>query len=205
MAEKPEIVWLADARAFRRWLEKNGSKATEIQLGLIKKGSAEPGLKYPEALDEALCFGWIDAVRRSIDDERWTIRFCPRKPRSIWSAINIRRMDELVAEGRVTSAGRAAYEARTAERSKVYSYEREQPAAFTEAELAVLRRAKRAWAWFRASPPGYQRQATHWVTSAKQAATRERRLASLVACSDRGERLPQYVPLAKRPKPAQPK
>jgi uncharacterized protein YdeI (YjbR/CyaY-like superfamily) len=140
-------------------------------------------------VDEALCYGWIDGVRRSVDADRYTIRFTPRQPRSTWSAVNIARVAELTAEGRMAPAGLAAFAARSEARSGIYSYEQRADAALDPAEEATFQADAAAWAFFQAQPPGYRRTATWWVISAKQAATRQRRLATLIADSAAGRTL----------------
>lgn len=177
-----------------RWLVAHHETESEIVLGFYKVGSGTKGVTYREALDLALAYGWIDAVRKSIDDARWMIRFTPRKKTSIWSATNIARVAELEAEGRMKPAGRRAFAARSEARSRVYSYERATPAALTAAERAAFEKKKRAWEFFTKVAPSYQRVATHWVVSAKKPETRARRLAQLIACSAAGERLPHLTP-----------
>jgi uncharacterized protein YdeI (YjbR/CyaY-like superfamily) len=149
-------------------------------------------MTWPESVDEALCHGWIDGVRRSIDDESYSIRFTPRKPTSIWSAVNTKRMRELIAAGRVAPAGLAAFERRDEKRSRVYSYER-QTAAFEAEMLARFQKNAKAWEWFSAQAPYYRRVTAHWVTSAKRPETREKRLGVLIECSRKGERIPEMI------------
>jgi len=175
---------------FRAWLEAHHATAPELWVGFHKKGSGRPSLTWPESVAEALCFGWIDGVRKSLDADRYVIRFTPRRAESVWSAVNLAKMDELLAAGRVAPAGRAAWERRTTEKSAIYSYERRREAAFEPALERRFRGAKRAWAFFAAQPPGYRRLATYWVASAIRAETRARRLATLIDCCERGERLP---------------
>ncbi len=151
------------------------------------------GMTYQEALDEALAFGWIDGVRRSIDDTRWSIRFTPRKPRSIWSNVNVRHVKRLIAEQRMTPAGMRAYAARSEQRSGVYGYER-RPMTFDPAAKKAFAAAKKAKAYFDAQPPGYRRIVTYWVMSAKREETRARRLAWLIQKSGRGERIDLMKP-----------
>ena len=192
MSTRPEPMFFATQRAFRAWLKRHHASVDVLWVGLSKVDAATPGLIYKEALDEALCFGWIDGVRRSIDAERWTIRFTPRKPESVWSLVNIRRAEELEAEGRMEPAGRAAFARRDLARAKSYSYERATPSLDAACE-AEFRRHARAWKFFCEQPPSYRRLTTHWVVSAKRDETRRRRLASLIACSQAGERLPQLA------------
>ena len=181
-------TFFATRAAFRAWLEANHAAASELLVGFHRKDSGKPSITYPEALDEALCYGWIDGVRRRAGTSSYTIRFTPRKAGSHWSLVNIRKAQALEAAGLMRPAGRAAFERRDESRTRQYSYEREQ-ASFTPAQLRRFRAARAAWAYFEAQPPYYRRVATHYVTSAKREETRERRLARLIACSARGERL----------------
>lgn len=191
-----EPTFFATPEAFRRWLEKHHESARELLVGFYKVGSGKPSITWPQSVDEALCFGWIDGVRRRIDDESYSIRFTPRRPTSIWSAINLKRMDELIAEGRVHPAGLAAFERRSEEKSRIYSYERQQPAAFDAAMEKELRRNKAAWKYLQEEAPWYRRVTTHWVTSAKREETRKKRLAELIAASAAGRRIKQLIPSA---------
>jgi len=176
----------------RTWLEKNHTKATELWLGFHKKGSGKPSVTYAEALDEALCLGWIDGVRKSLGDESYTIRFTPRRRGSIWSGINIKRATELTTLGRMAPAGLRAFEARDEKKSAIYTYEKP-PAELAPAEVRAFRANKKAWAFWSAQPPGYRRLALGWVTGAKKDETRARRLAQLVEDSANGRRLAQYT------------
>jgi uncharacterized protein YdeI (YjbR/CyaY-like superfamily) len=175
--------------AFRAWLDANHASATELIVGFYRKDSVKPSITWPESVDEALCYGWIDGVRRSLDDESYTIRFSPRRPRSIWSKVNIAKVEALLKAKRMMPAGLAAWEKRDPAKSGIYSFERE-TAAF-DAELERLfKRNRSAWKFFQAQPPGYRRLATFYVVSAKRPDTREKRLAVLIEHSARGERLP---------------
>lgn len=175
--------FFADAAAFRRWLAKNAASASELVVGFHTVGSGRPGMSWPESVDEALCFGWIDGVRKRIDADRYQIRFTPRRPGSNWSTINIAKYDTLVAEGRMTPTGEAAYARRDEAKSRVYSYEQSETAGFTAAELRALQRARAAWTFFESTPPSYRRKILHWITGAKQAQTRASRFAALLeAC-----------------------
>lgn len=171
--------------AFARWLRRNHRTSEELWVGYYKKGTGRPSITWPESVQEALCFGWIDGLRRTIDDESYKIRFTPRKPGSNWSRVNLRYVEELIAEGRMKSAGLRAYEARSAERSSVYTYEQDEARA--EAQVASkVKKNRAAWAFFQTQPPWYRRTASRWVTSAKKEETRERRLATLIADSAAG-------------------
>jgi uncharacterized protein YdeI (YjbR/CyaY-like superfamily) len=177
VSAKPRFF--TSAAEFRAWLETHHARATEIVVGYYKRGTDKPSLTWPESVDEALCFGWIDGVRHSIDDERYQIRFTPRKPSSKWSAVNRRRVAALIAEGRMHPAGLAAFEARGADTD--YSYEGTRRRELDGEALARLRANAKAWRFGQAQPPWYRRAASHWVTSAKQEATRERRLETLIS------------------------
>jgi uncharacterized protein YdeI (YjbR/CyaY-like superfamily) len=181
-----EPTFFATPAEFRAWLERHHADARELLVGFYKKGSGRPSITWHESVDEALCFGWIDGVRRSIDAESYSIRFTPRQRRSIWSAVNVKRAAALIELGRMTPAGLAALEARTEERSGVYSHERSRPPELEPAQRARFEADAAAWEWFQSRPPSYRRQALHWVTSAKRPETRERRLATLIADSAAG-------------------
>lgn len=174
---------------FRTWLEKHHNTARELVVGFHRKNTGRPTITWPESVAEALCFGWIDGIRRRIDGERYTIRFTPRRPGSAWSAVNIRMVLELEAAGRMTPAGRAAFERRRQGEPAGYSYERRHEAVFDEKRLKAFMRNRAAWAFFEAQPPGYRRMMTWWVMSAKGEDTRDRRLARLVASSAAGKRV----------------
>lgn len=176
------------ATAFRRWLQAHHASETELLVGFHKTDSGKPSMTWPESVDEALCFGWIDSVRRSLDADSYTIRFTPRKARSIWSAVNIAKVHALIAAGRMRPAGMRAWEARSDARSEVYAFERK-AATLSEEELAKFKRRAKAWAFFEAQPAGYRRIAMHWVSSAKRAETRTKRFAQLVADSAAGLRI----------------
>jgi uncharacterized protein YdeI (YjbR/CyaY-like superfamily) len=184
-----EARFFASPEEWRAWLEEHHDTEAEVLVGYWKRGTGRPSLTWPESVDEALCFGWIDGVRRRIDDERYCIRFTPRRPRSRWSDVNVARVAELEREGRMRPAGRAAFAARTEEGT--YSYERQQrEAALDDARERRLRADAAAWAYFSAQPPGYRRAVVHWVMSAKREETRDRRLAQLVECSAQGRPVP---------------
>ena len=183
---------------FYAWLEQNHDKESELLVGYYRKGSGKPSITWPESVDQALCFGWIDGIRRSIDGESYSIRFTPRKPTSNWSSVNIRRVAELRAAGLMRPAGEAAFERRTAERSGIYSYESRRAAKLDAAQEAEFRANGAAWEFFQAQPPGYVRTATHWVVSAKREETRAKRLATLIDDSAAGRRLKQLTPPGRR-------
>jgi uncharacterized protein YdeI (YjbR/CyaY-like superfamily) len=183
--------FFATPAAFRRWLEKNHGKGGELWVGFHKAHAGKPRITWPQSVDAALCFGWIDGLRKSISGEAYMIRFTPRRQGSIWSVVNTKRAAELRQLGLMAPAGLAALAARDPKRSALYSFET-RDAAFDAAASNTFRARKKAWAFFAAQPPGYRRVATHWVTSAKRAATRERRLAELVEHSERAQRLPAF-------------
>jgi uncharacterized protein YdeI (YjbR/CyaY-like superfamily) len=182
---------------FRRWLKRNHDKASELLVGFYKKDSGRPSITWPESVDQALCFGWIDGVRKRIDDVSYTIRFTPRKRGSNWSAVNIRRVGELKL-GLMQPGGLKAFEQRTAEKSAIYSYENA-PKELPAADEKKFRANKKAWTYFNAQPPSYRRVAIHWVVSAKREETRARRLALLIDDSSQERRLAAYT-LEKREK-----
>jgi uncharacterized protein YdeI (YjbR/CyaY-like superfamily) len=177
------------AAAFRAWLTKNHAKAPELTLRLFKAHAADQGITYAQALDEALCFWWIDGVRRSLDEDSFSQRFSPRKPRSNWSRVNIAHVERLRASGRMTPAGLAAFEARDERRTGVYSFEQRRP-DLDPAYVLAFRANVAAWAFFQAQAPWYRRTTAHWVMSAKREATRAKRFAILMECSSNGTRIP---------------
>jgi len=177
---------------FGTWLEKNHERNTELFVGFYKRGSGKPSLTWPESVDEALRFGWIDGVRKTIDEESYTIRFTPRKAGSIWSNRNIAKVEALIAQNRMAPAGLAAYARRTPERSGIYAFEREK-AQFDAEQQRAFRKNGQAWEFFQAQPPYYRNVTTAYVTSAKRPETRERRLADLIGCSAKGERIRQIL------------
>ncbi len=167
--------------AFRSWLARRHASAAELLVGFRKRTTERPGISWPEAVDEALRFGWIDGVRRRTDAATYTVRFSPRRPGSVWSAANIRRVADLEAGGSMTPAGREAFARRSAKKSRIYSYERREPAVLPADLERTLRRDGRAWASFQARVPSYRRKALHWVVSARGAETRLRRLRRVMA------------------------
>lgn len=172
-------------KAFRLWLETHASTTTELLVGFHKVGTGQPSMSWSESVDEALCFGWIDGVRRRIDDAAYSIRFTPRKPTSIWSAVNIAKFGQLEAEGRMTAAGANAFAKRTEARSAVYSHEQTSVAELSADELHAFKQNTAAWSFFEGTPPGYKKVMLHWVTSAKKPETRASRYAKLLqACAD---------------------
>jgi uncharacterized protein YdeI (YjbR/CyaY-like superfamily) len=175
---------------FRRWLEANYETAPELLVGFWKKGTRKPSIDWPQARDQALCFGWIDGIRKSLGEDAYTIRFTPRRKGSIWSKVNVERFEALKAAGFMTAAGEAAYE-RDNHRSGLYSYENELK-ELTAAEEKLFRQNKAAWAHWEKRPPGYRKTVLGWITSAKKPETRAKRLSEVIAVSADGRRLPQY-------------
>jgi uncharacterized protein YdeI (YjbR/CyaY-like superfamily) len=171
---------------WRKWLEKNHAKADELWVGYHKKATGNPSMTWAESVDEALCFGWIDGIRKSLGDESYRIRFTPRRAGSNWSLVNTKRVKELTKLGLMHPAGTTAYAARKSEGN--YSYEQRKAAAFTREQQRRFRANKAAWAFFQAQPAGYRRLATFWVISAKLEETRERRLAKIIEASAAGRR-----------------
>jgi uncharacterized protein YdeI (YjbR/CyaY-like superfamily) len=184
-----EPIYFASPAELRAWFEANHETATELRVGFWKKATGVPSLTWSEAVDEALCFGWIDGVRHSVDADRYTNRFTPRRRGSNWSAVNVAKVAALSREGRMRPAGIRAFEARSDARTGVYSFEQRSDAKLTPAQERRFRADADAWAYFQAAPPGYRRTATWWVVSAKQEATRERRLTQLIEDSRAGRRI----------------
>jgi uncharacterized protein YdeI (YjbR/CyaY-like superfamily) len=181
------VVFFETPAAFRRWLKKNHARAEELWVGFRRRATGLPSLTWPQSVDEALCFGWIDGLRKSIDAQSYKIRFTPRRPGSNWSKINIDRVAELTRLGLMQAAGLAAFGKRKEERSGVYTYEQRQTAAFPADELARLQANAKAWAHFERRPPWYRKQCTLWVMSAKRQETRARRLTALIDACAAGE------------------
>ena len=175
--------------AFRAWLESNHRTAPELVLRLHKVAFADRGITYGHALDEALCFGWIDGVRRGLDAESFSVRFTPRKPRSIWSRVNVAHVERLTRAGRMAEAGLAAFAARTEARTGIYSFERA-AVEFAPEYVRRFRANRPAWAYWQAQPPGYRRLNVFRVMSAKRPETQQRRLDTLISCSARQTRTP---------------
>lgn len=188
---RDEVTWFATPDEWRDWLEANHATESEIWVGLRKK-HVPAGITWQQAVDEALCFGWIDGLANAVDADGYTCRITPRKPRSIWSAVNLKRIEELIAAGRVHESGLRVYRARDPSRAGLYSTEQAE-IAFEDAQLATFAANVAAWAWFQSQLPGYQRQATWWVISAKRPETRERRLAQLIDDSANERRLNQFA------------
>jgi len=182
-------VFFSSPNAFRAWFQKHHAEEHELWVGFHKKGSGRPSITWPEAVDAALCFGWIDGVRKSLDDGSYVIRFTPRKPRSTWSAVNIKRVGELAKLGLMQPAGLKAFEKRSDDRSAIYSYEQRKTAKLPVDYEKQFRARKKAWEFFQAQPPWYRRTAAYWVISAKKEETRLKRLAALIEDSEHGQRV----------------
>jgi uncharacterized protein YdeI (YjbR/CyaY-like superfamily) len=174
--------------AFRAWLAKNHAKAAELSVRCCKVHAADRGITYAQALDEALCHGWIDGVRRSVDADSFSVRFTPRKPTSAWSRVNIAHVERLTKEGRMAQPGLDAFARRTEARTGVYSFERQ--LGLAPGQIETMRASKAAWAFYQAQAPWYRRTTAHWVMSAKREETREKRLRELIDCSARGKPIP---------------
>jgi uncharacterized protein YdeI (YjbR/CyaY-like superfamily) len=189
--KKPAIkpLYFATPEEFRAWLAANHATARELWVGFHKVGTGRPSLTWPQSVDEALCAGWIDGIRKRVDDYSYMIRFTPRKPTSRWSAVNRKRMAELIALRRVLPAGLAAYERRSKAKSGIYSYEQRGKAKLDKAAERLFRASATAWKHFQAQAPGYRKIAVWWVVSAKKEETRQRRLAALIEACARGRRI----------------
>jgi uncharacterized protein YdeI (YjbR/CyaY-like superfamily) len=184
--------------AWRSWLRQHHAEKTELLVGFYKKGSGKPSITWPESVDQALCFGWIDGVRRSVDDESYTIRFTPRRTGSTWSAVNIKRVAELTAAKLMAPAGLAAFGRRRDDRSAIYAYEQRQNPVFPNEYQRAFQARAGAWAFFQAQAPSYQRLTTFWVVSAKKPETQQKRLQILIADSAAGRRLAALTPPGKK-------
>jgi len=182
-------VFFPGAQAFRAWLAAHGACTDSLAVGYHRVATGRPTMTWSDSVDEALCYGWIDGRRNRIDEHSYMIRFTPRKPGSVWSLVNIAKVEALRAQGRMTAAGEEAFALRSLARSGIYSHERAAPPELSKAETALFRRNKPAWTYFDAAPQGYRTELLHWVTSAKRAATRAARLTRLIEASSAGERI----------------
>jgi uncharacterized protein YdeI (YjbR/CyaY-like superfamily) len=188
-----EPTFFETPEQFRSWLHANHLAAGELWVGFYKVGTGRPSITWRQSVDEALCVGWIDGIRKRLDDDSYVIRFTPRKPGSNWSAINIRRMGELEAEGRVLPAGAAAFARRRDDKSAIYSYERRHTAELPAEYEERFRANPAAWDFFQSQPPWYRRTSTHWVISARKEETREKRLSTLIDDSANGRTIAQLT------------
>jgi uncharacterized protein YdeI (YjbR/CyaY-like superfamily) len=193
-----DATFFASPAEWRAWLEAHHADTAELLVGFHKKGSGLPSITWPEAVDQALCFGWIDGVRRSLDETSYAIRFTPRRPRSIWSAVNINRAQELRQQGLMHPTGIAAFERRGAERSGVYSFEQPDGIALSDALEGEFRRHPEAWEFFQTQTPSYRKAAIWWIVSAKRDATRRKRLETLITDSAQGRTVKHLTPPARR-------
>jgi uncharacterized protein YdeI (YjbR/CyaY-like superfamily) len=187
-----KITFFRAPSDLRKWFEKHHTTTQELWVGYFKTSSGKPSITWPESVDEALCFGWIDGIRKSVDDIRYTIRFTPRKPGSIWSAVNIKRVQALIEQGRMRPAGLTAFQARKTNKSGVYSYE-QRSATLVEPYATRLMQNPAAWAFFQAQPASYRKATSWWVVSAKQEKTRLRRLEQLIDDSAAGRTIRQFT------------
>lgn len=183
-----EPVFFPTPNDLRKWFRRNAARADELWVGYYKKGTGQPSVTWPDSVDEALCVGWIDGIRKRIDAESYKVRFTPRRRRSIWSAVNIARATALTKEKRMQPAGLKAFAARIARKSGIYSYE-QRPAELPGPDAAALRQNKKAWTFFQAQPPSYRKMIVWWIVSAKREETRQARLTKLIAASASGRRL----------------
>ncbi len=195
--EPKNIKFFKTTEALRKWLEKNHNKKDELWMGYYKKSSGKQGVTYKQALDVMLCFGWIDGIAKGIDEEKYCQRYTPRRTRSIWSAVNIKKIAELTKAGLMHEAGLAAFNNRDGSRAGLYSHEQAE-IKFTPALLKLLKANKKAWENFSKMPPGYRRTSTWWVISAKQEETKLRRMKTLIADSEAGRRIALLTPLKKK-------
>ena len=193
-----EPIYFTRAADWRAWLQAHHEEEAEVYVGFYKRSTGRPSLTWSEAVDEALCFGWIDGVRRGVDDERYTNRFTPRKPTSNWSAVNVEKVRRLEAAGKMTAAGRAAFERRRDDRVAVYSYEQRYQATFEPVAERRFKANRRAWSYWQDQTPSYRASATYWAVSAKKPQTRERRLTKLIEDSEAGRTVPPLTPMDRR-------
>ncbi len=194
----PQPTFFPTPSDFRAWLEAHHDKFRELLVGFHKKDSCKPSITWPESVQVALCFGWIDGVRRSLNEISYTIRFTPRKPISTWSSININLVRELTKKGLMHPAGLKAFAARSTKKSGIYSYEQRKNAQFTREQRKQFRTNKAAWEFFRSQAPWYQRVTTYWVISAKREETKLKRLSELIGHSRDQRRIPQLIPTKKK-------
>ena len=193
----PKPIFFPTPADFRAWLEAHHDKFRELLVGFYKRDSGKPSITWPESVQVALCFGWIDGIRKSIDETSYTIRFTPRKPTSTWSSININLVRKLTKQGLMHPAGLKAFAARDEKNSAIYSYERKN-AEFTREQARQFRANKTAWEFFRSQAPWYQRVTTYWVISAKKEETKLKRLSGLIEYSQNRRTLPRLIPAKKK-------
>ena len=191
MNSNPKLTFFETQHQFRAWLEKNHQSANELYVGFYKVGTGKPSITWSESVDHALCFGWIDGLRKSVDDESYFIRFTPRKATSIWSAINIKKAEELIAKKLMHPSGLASFKLRKEHKSKIYSYENETVELSAEFEKK-FKANKAAWKYFQSFPPSYRNTVIYRVMNAKQEATRIKRLEELIADSEAGRKIKSH-------------
>jgi uncharacterized protein YdeI (YjbR/CyaY-like superfamily) len=184
-----EPVFFKDVKELRKWFKKNHGAMKELWVGFYKKSTGRGGVTYPEAVDTALCFGWIDGIRKSYDEVSYVNRFTPRNPKSNWSLVNIKKVEELKKAGLMEPAGLAAYALKREDKSGVYSYEQAK-IVFDEKYAKGFKKNKKAWKFFEETVPSYKKPAVFWVISAKKEETRMKRLNILISCSEKGEKIP---------------
>jgi uncharacterized protein YdeI (YjbR/CyaY-like superfamily) len=189
MGPKTKPTFFATPANFRAWLEKHHAELEELWVGFYKRDSGKPSITWPESVDCALCFGWIDGVRKSLGEESYMIRFTPRKSTSTWSAINVRRVEALTKDGLMHPSGHAAFTKRSDKKSAIYAYEQRNAAELDAKSEKQFRAIKRAWEFFQSQPPWYRRTATYWVINAKREETKQKRLARLIDDCAHGRKL----------------
>jgi uncharacterized protein YdeI (YjbR/CyaY-like superfamily) len=185
----PQPIFFAAPNEFRDWLAQHHASATELWVGFHRKATGRPSMTWPESVDEALCVGWIDGLRKSVNESSYMIRFTPRKTTSSWSLVNMARVAELTRDGRMQPTGLKAFAERAEAKSGIYAYEQRKHAALDAESEREFRRNRKAWKFFEAQPAGYRKTAAWYVISAKQAATRRKRLVRLISDSEAGRRL----------------
>jgi len=195
---QPKPTFFPTPADFRAWLETHHDKFQELFVGFHKKSSGNPSITWPESVDGALCFGWIDGVRKSLNETSYTIRFTPRRPTSTWSAVNVKRAQQLKKMGLMHPAGLKAFASRSAKKSAIYSYEQRKSAQFTREQEKQFRANEAAWEFFRSQAPWYQRVTTYWLISAKREDTKLKRLSSLIEHSQNRRTLPQLTRAKKK-------
>jgi uncharacterized protein YdeI (YjbR/CyaY-like superfamily) len=184
-----EPIFFPTPATFRKWLTKNHATCREQWIGFYRKASGRPSITWPESVDEALCVGWIDGLRKTIDAESYKIRFTPRKKESNWSSVNIARVKELTKQGRMQPAGLEAFARRKPEKSGIYAYENRKSAVLDKADERRFRSNRKAWEFFQRQPPSYRQNVIWALATAKKAETRQRKLEKLIAACEAGQRL----------------
>lgn len=191
-----DVTFFPTPADFRHWLAENHETAPELWVGYYKKDTGRPSITWPESVDQALCFGWIDGIRKTIDDQSYKIRFTPRRQDSVWSAVNIKKVAELTKQGLMQPAGLRAFQQRRTDKSEIYTYEQAKNPQFDPTHEQQFRANQKAWDYFQSQPPGYRKSATWWVISAKKEETRLKRLNTLITDSENHRRI---APLNRKP------